>query len=199
MYYGTFEIICLFIFILGGIFIRYCIKIAIEQKKEFSDNDKLGYVVFAWSYEEGIGLKGSYHIKPATSIVQEMKNIWFLPFQIKRFDYTQGAKYIEFESTEGEKFRLPNKYEEYSKSVVSKIAKDKEAWEKRSKKEASPEELHKLVDGYTDSMKIQPKPKKDASVVGRAVAGGIIAGPAGAVVGALSAVDKNNKNKQKGE
>ena len=43
------------------------------------------------------------------------------------------------------------------------------------------------------------KPKKDASVVGRAVAGGIIAGPAGAVVGALSAVDKNNKNKQKGE
>ena len=34
---------------------------------------------------------------------------------------------------------------------------------------------------------------KDASVVGRAVAGGIIAGPAGAIVGALSAVDKNNK------
>lgn len=36
---------------------------------------------------------------------------------------------------------------------------------------------------------------KDASVVGRAVAGGIVAGPAGAVVGALSAVDKNNKNR----
>ena len=34
---------------------------------------------------------------------------------------------------------------------------------------------------------------KDASVVGRAVAGSIIAGPVGAVVGALSAVDKNNK------
>ena len=37
---------------------------------------------------------------------------------------------------------------------------------------------------------------KDASVVGRAVVGGIIAGPTGAVVGALSAVDKNNKNKE---
>ena len=38
--------------------------------------------------------------------------------------------------------------------------------------------------------------EKDASVVGRAVAGGIIAGPAGAIVGALSAVDKNNKSKK---
>ena len=35
--------------------------------------------------------------------------------------------------------------------------------------------------------------KKEKSVVGQAVAGGIIAGPAGAVVGALDAVDKNNK------
>lgn len=42
--------------------------------------------------------------------------------------------------------------------------------------------------------KNKSEPKKDASVVGRAVAGGIVAGPAGAVVGALSAVDKNNKN-----
>ena len=37
---------------------------------------------------------------------------------------------------------------------------------------------------------------KDASVVGRAVVGAIIAGPTGAVVGALSAVDKNMKNKK---
>ncbi len=47
-------------------------------------------------------------------------------------------------------------------------------------------------------MNIQPKSKgqndKDASVVGRAVVGGIIAGGAGAIVGALSAVDKNNRN-----
>ena len=39
----------------------------------------------------------------------------------------------------------------------------------------------------------EAKKNKDASVVGRAVAGGIIAGPTGAIVGALSAVDKNNK------
>lgn len=197
MYFETFVITCLIIFIPCGIFIGYCVKIAMNQKKEFSDNDKLGYVVFAWTYEEGIGLKGSYHFKPATAIVQETKNIWFLPFEIEKFEYIQGAKYIAFESTKGEKFRLSNRYEEYSKSVVSQIAKDKEAWEKRPKKEVSPEELHKSLDEFTESLKIQPKPKKDASVVGRAVAGGIIAGPAGAVVGALSAVDKNNKNREK--
>lgn len=33
-----------------------------------------------------------------------------------------------------------------------------------------------------------------ASVVKRAVAGAVIAGPAGAVIGAASAIDKNNKN-----
>lgn len=40
------------------------------------------------------------------------------------------------------------------------------------------------------------KEEKDASVIGRAVAGAVIAGPTGAVVGALSAVDKNNKKKK---
>jgi len=41
------------------------------------------------------------------------------------------------------------------------------------------------------------KPKtKDASVVGRAVAGAVVAGPIGAVIGAVSAVDKNLRNKK---
>lgn len=39
-----------------------------------------------------------------------------------------------------------------------------------------------------------PKKQKDASVVGRAVVGGLAAGPAGAVVGAASAINKNMKN-----
>ena len=42
---------------------------------------------------------------------------------------------------------------------------------------------------------ITPK-EKDASVVGRAVIGAAIAGSTGAIVGALSAVDQNNKNKK---
>lgn len=38
--------------------------------------------------------------------------------------------------------------------------------------------------------------KKDKSVIGSAAVGGLIAGPAGAVVGAIYAADKNNKNKK---
>ena len=38
--------------------------------------------------------------------------------------------------------------------------------------------------------------EKDASVIGRAIVGAAIAGETGAIVGALSAVNKNNKNKK---
>lgn len=65
--------------------------------------------------------------------------------------------------------------------------------------------LHNLSDSYSnscpnsnwDSSSSYGNEGKDASVVGRAVAGTIIAGPVGGVIGALSAVDKNNKNRGK--
>lgn len=41
----------------------------------------------------------------------------------------------------------------------------------------------------------RPQPKKDASIIGRSVVGGILAGPAGAVVGAISALNKNMKKR----
>lgn len=55
----------------------------------------------------------------------------------------------------------------------------------------------KVAAGYYPT-KTQPSSQtnKSASVVGRAVVGGAIAGPAGAVVGAISAVDKNIQNKK---
>lgn len=37
---------------------------------------------------------------------------------------------------------------------------------------------------------------KDASVVGRAAAGWVIGGPVGGVIGALSAADKNNRQRK---
>ena len=46
---------------------------------------------------------------------------------------------------------------------------------------------------------IKPTEEKEASVIGRAVVGGVIAGGAGAVVGALSAMDKNNKTRSKND
>ena len=63
------------------------------------------------------------------------------------------------------------------------------AVDKNNRNAASNSETHSL---YSDN---NSGSSKDASVIGRAVAGGIIAGQAGAVVGALSAVDKNNKNR----
>lgn len=50
---------------------------------------------------------------------------------------------------------------------------------------------------YAGSVVYGSGKSKDASVVGRAAAGWAIAGPAGGVIGALSAVDKNNKNSKK--
>ena len=64
-----------------------------------------------------------------------------------------------------------------------------EAMDKAKRNVASYNEAQRMYSKNTGEQ------KKDASVVGRAVAGGVVAGPVGAVVGALSAVDKNNKNR----
>ena len=50
-------------------------------------------------------------------------------------------------------------------------------------------------DGIVDTLST-PKEEREASVIKRAIVGGLIAGGAGAVVGALSAVDKNNRLKK---
>ena len=68
------------------------------------------------------------------------------------------------------------------------------------KSQAEPIENELSRRGYfVDRSKMNGKAIKnksgDASVVGRAVVGGIIAGPTGAIVGAASAIDKNQKNK----
>ncbi len=49
-----------------------------------------------------------------------------------------------------------------------------------------------------DSLKAENsrKVQKDASVVGRSLVGGIVAGPVGAIIGGLSAVNKNNRKKK---
>ena len=51
--------------------------------------------------------------------------------------------------------------------------------------------MHREMDDARDR-----KQNKNSSVIGRGVAGAIVAGPVGAVVGALSAVDKNMRNKK---
>lgn len=54
-----------------------------------------------------------------------------------------------------------------------------------------------IVMGTSHPVSYSNKSDKDASVVGRAAAGWVIGGPAGGVIGALSAVDKNNRRGRK--
>lgn len=58
------------------------------------------------------------------------------------------------------------------------------------------DEEMRLVAMQADYESLTPQPK-DASVIGRAVAGAAVAGPVGAIVGAASAMDKNIRNKRK--
>lgn len=67
-----------------------------------------------------------------------------------------------------------------------------ESVEKRKEEERKAAESNRNFNPYTSANNTTTS--KGASVVGRAVAGGIIAGGAGAVVGAISALDKNQKN-----
>ena len=64
--------------------------------------------------------------------------------------------------------------------------------EKRKEEERIAAENNRNFNPYTSANATTKS--KGASVVGRAVAGGIIASGAGAVVGAISALDKNQKN-----
>lgn len=102
--------------------------------------------------------------------------------------YIRGFDTVTGESIDGEriyKYIVDN-------SGMSKAEKDK------ARKNIT-SDIHKhasAIAGVARASATSTQKQKDASVVGRAVAGGVIAGPAGAVVGALSAVDKNNKNKK---
>lgn len=49
---------------------------------------------------------------------------------------------------------------------------------------------------FNEFLDSRSKKSQSASVVGRGILGGVIAGPAGAIIGALSAADKNNRNKK---
>ncbi len=72
---------------------------------------------------------------------------------------------------------------------------EKEFKRKKEQEQAFNEAAKALGINNVSPSSINTAPKeKNASVVGRAVAGGIIAGGAGAVVGAISALDKNQKN-----
>lgn len=89
-----------------------------------------------------------------------------------------------------------SKYHQYQKNFTFDVDKDKEIQRTALAAQRTPstaEEQIQSLQNLASSLKLETTPEKEKSVIGQAIAGGIIAGPAGAVVGAIHAADKNNK------
>ena len=89
-----------------------------------------------------------------------------------------------------------SKYHQYEKNFTFDVDKDKEIQRTALAAQSTPstaEEQIQSLQNLASSLKLETTPEKEKSVIGQAIAGGIIAGPAGAVVGAIHAADKNNK------
>ena len=126
--------------------------------------------VTQWKYNPNTGFKLTLSGKEVYKAVE----------QIKSFTYHKEDDIAILVCTSGEKFLFPPSFDINETAVKDINKKIKE---------------RKAGDVFVPRGDILLSTNKKASVVGRAVAGGIIAGPAGAVVGALSAVDKNNSKK----
>lgn len=91
--------------------------------------------------------------------------------------------------------RVPGLGTKWKDEEIKKEEKRKN--EKRVPKSTNYQAAQDAINKYWDHVNGTSNKPKDASVVGRAIVGGALAGSAGAVVGALSAVDKNNRNANK--
>lgn len=124
--------------------------------------------------------------------VKEIEN-----FKVNLSEFRFEVSSVDVTLTNGKKYNLVVKGEEAHDAVIVEglISCAKILSKPTTSNKNSTVNRNQVADALTSNSQSTSK-SKDASVVGRAVAGQIIAGPAGAVVGALSAVDKNNKNRK---
>ena len=110
--------------------------------------------------------------------------VTLFPDEITYFKYDEILKTI-YLTHENVGYVLEVTNDEQIKAVdeIKELLNEKQYYTNR----LSVEEQRQIINTLSSSLSMNSKPEKDASVIGRAVAGGIIAGPAGAVVGALSA------------
>lgn len=145
-----------------------------------------------WKYERG---KGIYYGNNFSNFIPEEK---ITSFDIRFGSNLRESNYAEVKYNGNKVINLPYSYKRSNEVIAWTSAFQADAmirWSQTHTTTVEEQEMrNKLVETITKDVS---ETSKDASVVGRAVAGGIIAGPAGAVVGALSAVDKNNKNRSK--
>ena len=114
---------------------------------------------------------------------------------------------VKFKNEETFKLYIPfyaqNKFKKVEEYVQTNFVdlywkKQREEKEAKNRSEYYSARRNQVADALTsEPFSVPTLPPKDASVVGRPVVGGIIAGPVGAAVGALSAADNNNKNRSK--
>lgn len=160
----------------------------LKSQKQLIENTK---AEFKWEYKDNY-----FRINNQVFHVSEVE---FYDVEVATYK-SKPSKGIIY-CTNGKKYSFsiaPSRLDEAIK-IRTKFALDKVSC-KKSNSEYDPKKVaearDKMVDFLTTDPALNPKKEeKKASVVGRAVVGGIIAGETGAVVGALSAVDKNNKKK----
>ena len=174
-----------------------------NQEKMLEDDERLGKQIFDWNFEQFGQIVGfTLRYKSDYRKINPDKFELIYVSDIDKFEYKSNEGMATLKCKNGNKYRLyvlNAEKKALATYLVSKIEIWKKEIENAPKKELTAEEKKEQLNTFVESLKIPVNelPPKDASVVGRAVAGGIIAGPAGAVVGALSAVDKNNKNREK--
>lgn len=167
-----------------------------NQQKMLEEDERLGKSVFEWSSNQ-FGLCIRYK-SDYTKVKPDKFELIFVD-DIDDFSYKENQGIAKLKCKNGNKYRL-YVLDAEKKALATYFASQIEIWKKEienaPKKELTAEEKKEMINNFTDSLKFDVKPEKDASVIGRAVVGGVIAGPTGAVVGALSAVDKNNKKRK---
>ena len=149
-------------------------EIILKQIKEEYSSDKYNKQKLMKIYDECLDSGNSYEEIEGVSIFDSDK----AKIIIEVLDEKYAVKGLNY--TEDLKARLQEKENELFLKQQRQAKIMREAREKAGL-ESQPD--YSSLNGQS----------KEKSVIGQAVAGGIIAGPAGAVVGAINAVDKNNK------
>ena len=157
-----------------------------------------------YSFPSEFMLGPAWKVTDSTIEYKKMGKVRAIPFEeitsLNMFCGGNGVFEIKTPSKNHTLYFVKNKWDKAYEAFEYVLAKSPTAMEEMLKEIADDEaRKRELQADYAEAVRkfgSNSSSQKDASVVGRAVAGAVIAGPAGAVVGALSAVDKNMRNKK---
>lgn len=181
-----FIVVCVIISVICIVLVVASVSSPSAQEILQKEEEKYGEIIKSWKYKDGYF---------------EFKGKKIKAFDVKDYNPYKG-KYAYLVCKNGEKYRLKMTSENSSWATHVRTFWLMESEMQNPNKSNTPltrEEMNEARNQLADALtSYNPNESKNkASVIGRAVVGGVVAGPAGAVVGALSAVDKNNENSKK--